>query len=59
MKDTLEIIISLDGDLWCAQIGENLQDGLAGFGHSPVRAIRELADEIERHAWNLPNITLY
>jgi hypothetical protein len=27
-----------DGDQWCALYGENLQDGVAGFGSSPARA---------------------
>lgn len=25
----------IDGDQWCALYGENLQDGVAGFGKSP------------------------
>jgi hypothetical protein len=59
MKDILGITISLDGDKWCALIGENLQDGLAGFGNSPIEAIRALANEIEQHNWNLPHLTLW
>lgn len=27
-----------DGNMWCALYGENLQDGLAGFGTSPAKA---------------------
>jgi hypothetical protein len=27
--------MSIDGDQWCALYGENLQDGVAGFGKSP------------------------
>lgn len=38
----LEIKISLDGDRWCALVGENLQEGFAGFGNSPAGAIRNL-----------------
>lgn len=30
--------LSIDGDKWCALYGENLQDGLAGFGASPADA---------------------
>jgi hypothetical protein len=30
--------IFIDGDQWCALYGENLQDGVAGFGSSPHRA---------------------
>jgi hypothetical protein len=28
----------IDGDMWCALYGENLQDGVAGFGKSPELA---------------------
>lgn len=28
----------IDGDMWCALFGENLQDGVAGFGKSPELA---------------------
>lgn len=31
--------ISIDGDQWCALYGENLQDGVAGFGDSPEAAM--------------------
>lgn len=30
--------LSIDGNMWCALYGENLQDGLAGFGKSPEDA---------------------
>jgi hypothetical protein len=31
--------IFLDGNQWCAMYGENLQDGVAGFGESPDLAM--------------------
>lgn len=31
--------ISIDGDMWCALYGDNLQDGVAGFGKSPADAM--------------------
>lgn len=31
--------IYIDGDLWCALYGENLQDGVAGFGETPEKAM--------------------
>ena len=31
--------LSVDGDQWCALYGENLQDGVAGFGGSPAEAM--------------------
>ena len=30
--------IFLDGDQWCALYGENLQNGVAGFGRTPQQA---------------------
>jgi len=30
----------IDGDHWCALLGENLQEGVAGFGKSPSAAAR-------------------
>ena len=29
---------SVDGNKWCALYGENLQEGVAGFGDSPAEA---------------------
>ena len=31
--------IYMDGNQWCALYGENLQDGVAGFGKSPADAM--------------------
>jgi len=31
----------LDGDRWCCLYGENIQEGLAGFGETPVGAVRQ------------------
>ena len=31
----------LDGDQWCCLYGENIQDGLAGFGKTPIEAVRQ------------------
>ena len=33
--------LSIDGNKWCALYGENLQDGVAGFGDSPEEAYRD------------------
>lgn len=30
----------MDGDQWCALYGDNLQDGVAGFGDTPEAAMR-------------------
>lgn len=31
--------ISLDGNMWCALYGENIQDGVVGYGLSPEQAM--------------------
>ena len=33
--------LSIDGNQWCALMGDNLQDGVAGFGESPEAAYRD------------------
>lgn len=33
--------ISIDRNQWCALYGENLQDGVAGFGDSPALAMED------------------
>ena len=34
--------LSKDGDQWCCLLGDNLQDGIAGFGKSPADACQNL-----------------
>lgn len=36
---TLKPRISIDGNQWCVLYGENLQDGVAGFGDTPRLAV--------------------
>lgn len=31
--------LGADGDMWCALLGENLQEGVAGFGKTPAEAM--------------------
>ncbi len=31
--------VFIDGDQWCVLYGENIQDGVAGFGDSPILAV--------------------
>ena len=33
--------LTIDGNQWCALYGENLQDGVAGFGDSPAAAMED------------------
>jgi hypothetical protein len=37
--------LSLDGDHYCALYGENIQDGVAGFGKTPAEAMAEFDKE--------------
>ncbi len=37
----------IDGDMWCALYGENLQNGVAGFGHSPHEAANDFDKQWE------------
>ena len=39
--------LTIDGNQYCALYGENLQDGIAGFGDSPNAAMRDFDK-----AWN-------
>ena len=47
--------LSIDGNQWCALYGENLQDGVAGFGASPALAY---ADFDKTWRTPLPNVGL-
>jgi hypothetical protein len=41
MKETLNPIkLFPDGDQWCALLGENLQEGVCGFGSTPIEALQ-------------------
>ena len=37
--------LSIDGNKWCALFGENLQDGVAGFGNTPDEAMEAFDGE--------------
>ena len=41
---TLEAELYKDGNRWCCLIGEDIQDGMAGFGDSPADAIQNCAE---------------
>lgn len=38
----------IDGNLWCALYGDNLQDGVAGFGDSPSAAMLDFDKQWEQ-----------
>lgn len=42
-----QVSIAKDGNSWCALMGQNLQDGISGFGETMQDALRDLADKIQ------------
>jgi len=61
MEDTAKLKVSLDGDHWCALLGDNIQEGVAGFSIlSPLEAVKALCKELEVCPFNMDfgNITL-
>ena len=52
------IEISLDGDMWCALVGANIQDGVAGFGNTRIEALEALCQGFRETPYNLHNCTL-
>ena len=42
-----QVSIAKDGDSWCALIGQNLQDGISGFGETIQQALHDLANKIQ------------
>lgn len=42
--------LSIDGNMWCALFGVDLQDGVAGFGKSPELALQDF-DKNWRLQW--------
>ncbi len=46
-SDVLLIRFFPDGNMWCAMVGENLQEGRSGFGKTPAKALKKLAKDFE------------
>lgn len=42
-----QVFIAKDGNMWCALIGINLQEGVAGFGKTIANALKNLALKVE------------
>lgn len=40
--------IFIDGNQWCALYGDNIQDGICGFGDSPALAMLDFDSSYER-----------
>lgn len=43
----MEIKVTKDGDSWCALMGENLQEGVSGFGKTIPDALYSLSEAWE------------
>jgi hypothetical protein len=39
LLSVLQPKLSRDGNMWCFLYGENLQEGVAGFGETPYKAM--------------------
>lgn len=48
--------LSIDGDQWCALYGENIQDGVTGFGKSPQEAMNNFDKNFNEKLAPQPNI---
>ncbi len=48
--------IFIDGDSWCVLYGENIQDGICGFGNTPTLAIYDFNKSWDRslRKWGRP-----
>ena len=42
---SLEVNISVDGNQYCALLGDDLQSGICGFGDTPMGAIWDFKNE--------------
>lgn len=42
---TYSLIPYRDGNQWCVLLGENLQEGIAGFGTTPYKAVLSFNSE--------------
>jgi hypothetical protein len=46
-QSDIAVRVFLDGTEFCALIGSNLMEGIAGFGQTRSTALRALADELD------------
>lgn len=50
LVESLKPLIIKDGSQWCVLYGENLQEGIAGFGSTPMEAINAFNNEFYKTA---------
>lgn len=41
--------VFIDGNMWCVLYGDNLQEGIAGFGETPRKAVYDFNKQ-----WDMP-----
>lgn len=46
---TLKPKIYKDGGSWCVLMGDNLQEGICGFGDSPIKAIYDFNKKMKEN----------
>jgi len=44
----------MDGDQWCALFGDNIQEGVCGFGKSPEKAMLDFDREWDKELKQIP-----
>jgi|GEM_PF-6266660 len=42
-----QVSIAKDGNAWCALLGQDLQNGISGFGETVQQALFDLANKIQ------------
>jgi hypothetical protein len=42
----LQAKVTLDGKQWCCLMGENLQEGISGFGDTPYLAMQDFYNQL-------------
>ena len=46
---TFSLVPFKDGDMWCVLLGKNLQEGIAGFGETPFKAIIDFNNSFHKN----------
>jgi hypothetical protein len=46
--DPFKIKISVDGDQWSALLGDNIREGICGFGPTLEQALHHFSSELKR-----------
>lgn len=55
----IEIDLALDGNAWSVLVGPNLAQGYAGYGDTPIEALRDLCATFERQVGHLPPESMF